>query len=243
MAKQVINNGAFDNDPSAEKVRLAFGKVNANFTEIYDAIPIDPAELVGQAGKILVINPGEDGYAIAAAPGGGDMLSANNLNDVANVSQARINLGLGTAAVRNLVDEDNMVSNSDTLIPSQQSVKAYVDNSIPAFTAGAGIELVGGTAITNTSLADNIDTIVFNPADGILTITLESTATATVDLSAYTVLIIDGYQVKKGSGNTDLDDIEVGDYCVGWESDTYVAFKVTGLPYLSNRDFAINNSI
>lgn len=36
MAKQVINNGTFDNDPSAEKIRTAFDKTNDNFTELYD---------------------------------------------------------------------------------------------------------------------------------------------------------------------------------------------------------------
>lgn len=36
MAQQIINNGTFDNDPSAEKIRTAFDKTNANFTELYD---------------------------------------------------------------------------------------------------------------------------------------------------------------------------------------------------------------
>lgn len=35
MAKQTINNGTFDNDPSAEKIRTAFDKVNDNFDEVY----------------------------------------------------------------------------------------------------------------------------------------------------------------------------------------------------------------
>lgn len=38
MAKQIINNGAFDNDPSAEKIRISFDKVNSNFTELYKGI-------------------------------------------------------------------------------------------------------------------------------------------------------------------------------------------------------------
>lgn len=36
MAQQIINNGTFDNDPSAEKIRTAFDKVNDNFTELYN---------------------------------------------------------------------------------------------------------------------------------------------------------------------------------------------------------------
>lgn len=44
MAQQIIDNGDFDNDPDAEKIRLAFGKTNANFTELYN--------LVGNNGKL-----------------------------------------------------------------------------------------------------------------------------------------------------------------------------------------------
>lgn len=35
MARQIVNNGTFDNDPTAEKIRLAFNKTNDNFEELY----------------------------------------------------------------------------------------------------------------------------------------------------------------------------------------------------------------
>ena len=38
----------------------------------------------------------------------------------------------GTISVTAFVDEDNMASNSATLIPTQQSVKAYVDSQVTA---------------------------------------------------------------------------------------------------------------
>lgn len=49
------------------------------------------------------------------------------LLDDANATAQRTTLGLGTAAVAGLLDEDTMASNSATDVPSQQSVKAYVD--------------------------------------------------------------------------------------------------------------------
>jgi len=40
--------------------------------------------------------------------------------------------GSGTATLLDFKDEDNMASDSATAVPSQQSVKAYVDGAIPA---------------------------------------------------------------------------------------------------------------
>jgi hypothetical protein len=78
----------------------------------------------------------------------------------------------GTIAITAFVDEDNMVSNSATLLPTQQSVKAYVDSQVTAqdldfqadtggalsidldsetltFTGGTGVDTSGsGNAVT-----------------------------------------------------------------------------------------------
>jgi len=46
MTQQTILNGAFEDDPSAETIYLAFGKVNNNFTELYSLIgPAADAEI------------------------------------------------------------------------------------------------------------------------------------------------------------------------------------------------------
>lgn len=47
---------------------------------------------------------------------------------------------LGSAAEATLLDEDTMASNSATSVPSQQSVKAYVDSN-----AGVAGNIDGGT--------------------------------------------------------------------------------------------------
>jgi hypothetical protein len=62
------------------------------------------------------------------------------------------NLSDGTITVTAFVDEDNMASDSATLIPTQQSVKAYVDSQVASA----------------DTLAELTDTNITTPADGAL---------------------------------------------------------------------------
>lgn len=76
---------------------------------------------------------------------------------------------LGTASLLNSVDEDNMVSDSPTLLPTQQSVKAYVDTSVSSLIP-LGLQQVAGGTVNGTSSNYDGDGIL-NDITGMIGIT------------------------------------------------------------------------
>ena len=130
-----------------------------------------------------------------------DISSFRNLTASGTVTYG--SLSDGSITVTAFVDEDNMSSNSATLIPTQQSVKAYVDSQVA--TADALSEVLGNgntTSGTNIQLTTT-DEIQFrdtalkisSSADGQLDIDadteVEITA-PTVDINASTEVNISG---------------------------------------------------
>lgn len=78
---------------------------------------------------------------------GADVTDATNVD----AAGAVMNSDTSTVAMGFVVDEDDMVSNSATKVPTQQSVKAYVDNK----TTGALVYVGGYNASTNTPDLDS----------------------------------------------------------------------------------------
>ncbi len=58
--------------------------------------------------------------------------NAGNLNVSGIGTISTLQLGITTVGVSSILDEDNMVSDSDTALATQQSIKAYVDTEIDA---------------------------------------------------------------------------------------------------------------
>lgn len=233
MSYQEINNGSFDNDSSAEKVRLSFGKVNSMLSEIFTKLPLD---LIGHSGKVMVVKATEDGFELVALSGGGDMLGANNGSDFTNPADVRFNLGLGSASTKG----------ESYFATAAQGNKA--DSALQSVQAGTGITIdvtdPNNPIIINDETNDYVSSGVIDYANEKIVLTLVSSGTVDIDVTGIKP-VIDGFETVKGSGNTDYTAHEVGDYCSGWDGDRFCAFKVEGLPISteSNRAYAIKGDV
>ena len=76
-----------------DKIDLSYVET-ASFTDLSGV----PNNYTGDALKVVRVNAGETGLEFATIAGGGDMLAANNLSDLANAATARTNIGLNTTA-------------------------------------------------------------------------------------------------------------------------------------------------
>ena len=85
-----------------------------------------------------------------------------NVAGVATVSQLKI----GSVTANAILDEDNMASNSATALPTQQSVKAYVDTQIG--TVDDNLDIAGDSG-TGTVDLDTQSLGVFGTANEIVT--------------------------------------------------------------------------
>ena len=128
---------------------------------------------------------------------------STNIMTVGEVSVTTLDIGgtnvTATATELNVLDgvtafldEDNLGSNSDTAIPSQQSVKAYVDNQIAgvavtfslAADTGTNDVFQTGETLTISGTTNEVDTVV---SDNTITIGLPNSVTVTTALTTPTV--------------------------------------------------------
>ena len=86
----------------------------------------------------------------------------------------------GSITATAFVDEDNMASDSATLIPTQQSVKAYVDSQV----TGSDLDAAGDSGTIDIDL--DSETFTVAGGTGITTAASGTTITATLDNTAVT---------------------------------------------------------
>lgn len=146
--------------------------LDAELVDIAGITPSDGVFIIGDGSDFV----GESGDTALGSLGGG--ATGISVFKGASESAIRTTLGLGSVSTLDVVDEDNMASDSDILVPTQQSVKAYVDSvagagsDISAITHADGVFIVsdgtdwvgesGATARTSMGVAIGTDVQAYN---------------------------------------------------------------------------------
>lgn len=114
MAKQVINVGTSANDGTGDKIRVAFQKTNANFTELYDG-KIDSVV----AGTNVTIDNTDPLNPIVSATGGGGSQNLQQVTDIGNTVASGDYLSMVSA---NLIEVVNVITNTGSSITPDDGI-------------------------------------------------------------------------------------------------------------------------
>jgi hypothetical protein len=137
----------------------------ANVTSAGALMDSELTDLAGVKGvtiSTLQVKPSEGAFAdgdktkLDAIEASADVTDATNVD----AAGAVMNTDTSTASMSFVVDEDNMSSDSDTKVPTQQSVKAYIDSAgyltaHPNISAASSSDNSGNTFIQDITLDSN----------------------------------------------------------------------------------------
>jgi len=101
----VIDRGIRDEIRSLIRLEIKRLGLSSGGASAFTGLSDTPSSYVDEALKVARVNAAETALEFVALAGGGDMLGANNLSDLANAATARTNLGISTTA--NQTDSSN----------------------------------------------------------------------------------------------------------------------------------------
>jgi hypothetical protein len=131
--------------------------------------------ITGTGSVVMSASPTLTGTITAAAATLSGALGVSGLLTFASLK------GTGTTTVTNILDEDNMASDSATALATQQSIKAYVDAQVGASDALSEVLAIGNTTGANdiiVSAGQKIRTPAVAAQDGSSAITIANTTGA-----------------------------------------------------------------
>ena len=109
----------------------------------------------------------------------------------------------GTTSITGWIDEDNMASDSAVLVPTQQSVKAYVDSQAITILGGTGIDSTASGGDVTVAIDATVATLT-----GSQTLTNKTLTAPAISGNLTTNGLLDGRDVA--ADGSKLDGIEVG---------------------------------
>jgi hypothetical protein len=205
-----------------------------------DGSTIATSDITVGASKTLDVSAGT--LTLADNQISGDKVEGGTINATTINTLTFGSLNDGTITATAFVDEDNMASDSATLIPTQQSVKAYVDSQVTAQdldfqgdTGGAlsidldseALTIAGGTGLDTVGSGN---TVTVNIDSTVATLTGSQTLTnKTINVDNNTVSNIEVDNLKAGVLDTDLSSVAATDTTLASAKaiKTYVDAQVT----------------
>lgn len=174
-----------ETNAATSETNAATSETNAGVSETNaanSAATINLPDISGSSvGDMIVVNSGKTGYDFAV-PGTGDLLSTNNLSDVASASTSLANLGgIGSATTNTLTNKTidangtgNVLSNIDIgncIAASQAEAEAGTDNTklLTSLRTAQAIAALGGGAW------DLIGTVTASASASLIVTGLDST--------------------------------------------------------------------
>jgi hypothetical protein len=205
-----------------------------------DGSTIATSDITVGASKTLDVSAGT--LTLADNQISGDKVEGGTINATTINTLTFGSLNDGTITATAFVDEDDMTSDSATLIPTQQSVKAYVDSQVTAQdldfqgdTGGAlsidldseALTIAGGTGLDTVGSGN---TVTVNIDSTVATLTGSQTLTnKTIDVDNNTVSNIEVDNLKAGVLDTDLTSVAATDTTLASAKaiKTYVDAQIT----------------
>jgi hypothetical protein len=271
MAKQMINIGSNANDGTGDPLRTAFNKINDNFTELYgsdnDLNTLDANLDVNNYiittgvtnGNITITPNGTGDLLLGALRINGTSISADNssfinlnegviIDGTLRVDDAvNLNTSLTLAAGATITEFSTSTSlgTSNTVVPTQNAVKAYVDaqnvsqaitfvgddSTGTAVNSGETFKIAGGTGLTSAVTGDeitlDIDATVVVTLTGGQTLTNKTLTSPTIDGATMTGnvtvdnLIFNDSQISTAT-NSNIELVPGGTGTIELQADTNV---------------------
>jgi len=205
-----------------------------------DGATIATSDITVGAGKTLDVSSGT--LTLADDQISGNKVEGGTIAATTITALTYGSLSDGTITITAFADEDDMSSDSATLVPTQQSVKAYVDSQVTAqdldFQGDSGgalsidldsesLTIAGGTGLDTVGSGN---TVTINIDSTVATLTGSQTLTnKTIDVDNNTVSNIEVDNLKSGVLDTDLTTVAVTDTTLASAKaiKTYVDSQVT----------------
>ena len=249
----ILSKGqTFADDGAVTSTKLNNLVDNAAFVTGSSGSTDDSSLEVNGSGRLQV----KDGGISAAKLGSGVITAAkletstsaitgvtyNKIQYVANMKALGNTTGaLAAPSEVSILDEDDMVSDSATSLATQQSIKAYVDNTT-GLILGTSVATTSGTSFDFTGIPTTVKRINVNFDN----VALSGTNNILVQIGEGSVETT-GY--VSGSGNRSSEDTSTSGFIIGRNGSTHkvsgvlTLFQRTGSNWVSSHSVNVENSV